>query len=86
MKKKILILKNGAEKEIVSKNGKYYICKDAQFKFNSPMIEEIKEVAEKKNPPIEEAEGFNKFPEEKEEKPKKKSASKPKKKEGSDKK
>lgn len=87
MKREIIVFKNGTEKEIISKNGRYYICKDSQFRTNNPTIERIREeedleevtldksemeieaetkadIESNSLPPIEEAEGFNNFPDE----------------------
>ena len=46
--KKYLVFKDGEKKEILEENGKYYICKNSQWRKASDCIAGIEMVAEEK--------------------------------------
>lgn len=46
--KKYLIFKDGKKKEILEENGKFYLCKDSQYRKSNGSIAGVEVIAERK--------------------------------------
>lgn len=58
VKKEFIIFKNGTEKEILSRAGKYYVCEGTRFRIANPDIERV----ETRDPEEKHDAGFEKIP------------------------